>query len=61
MFIIRRKDPPAYAGAKTWWQTVAHRDTLREAQEAMQTLKRFAKPGTGWWCGEEKENPEETE
>jgi DNA polymerase beta thumb len=27
MFIVRRKDPPVYEGAKTFWITVAKRKT----------------------------------
>ena len=57
-FIVRRKDPPTYPGAKTWWQTVAHRDTREEAEVAKELLKRLAKPGTGWWVGEENQEPE---
>jgi len=54
-FIIRRKDVPIYEGAKTFWQTVAHCKTAKEARENMAALKKFSKAGTGWWCGKEKE------
>jgi hypothetical protein len=54
-FVVRRKDPPAYEGAKTFWQTVATRKTLAEANKAKDALKKISKPGTVFWAGEEKE------
>ena len=67
-FVIRRKDVPVYEGAKTFWQTVAHRKTAKEARENMAALRKFSKTGTRFWYGEEKEfnqgerndNPRET-
>lgn len=56
MFIVRRKDPPVYEGAKTFWITVARRKTLKEVQEAKEVFRKISKPGTKFWCGEEKEN-----
>jgi hypothetical protein len=52
-FIVRRKDPPVYEGAKTFWITVGHRDTEEEAKQLKATLKKFSKPGTAFWYGEE--------
>lgn len=53
--IIRRKDPPVYEGAKTFWITVGHRDTFVEADDLIKTLKKISKPGTAYWRGEEQE------
>ena len=54
-FIIRRKDPPIYEGAKTFWQTVGRRKTEEEAKQLIVTLKKISKKGTAFWYGEEKE------
>lgn len=57
MFIVRRKDPPAYDGVKTFWITVGHRDTEEAAKQLITTLKKYSKKGTSFWYGEEeKEN-----
>jgi hypothetical protein len=53
-FIIRRKDPPVYEGAKTFWITVGHRDTEEEAKKLIATLKKISKKGTAFWQGEER-------
>ena len=53
MFIVRRKDPPAYEGVATYWQTVARRKTLSDARAAMSILRGLAKSNVAWWCGEE--------
>ena len=51
-FIVRLNDPPPWEGGpEQRWQTVARRKTLEEARKAMEALKKFAKPGTKWWCG----------
>jgi len=60
-FIVRRKDPPAYPGAKTYWETLARRTTLEEAKKAMAILKSYTKDNTVWWCGEETINAEPEE
>lgn len=57
-FIIRRKDPPAYEGAKTYWQTVGHRDKPEEAKELIATLKKISKKGTAFWWGDEEKQKE---
>lgn len=33
-FIVRRKDPPQFVGATTYWITVAHHETREDAEEA---------------------------
>ena len=59
-FIVRRKDPPAWEGAlQKPWQTVARRGTLKEAQQAMVTLRKLSNSKTGWWCGEESQFDEQ--
>lgn len=58
-YIVRRKDPPPWEGGpEQKWQTVAHRKTLKEAQQAMKALKAISKPGTAYWCGEETKDEE---
>ena len=52
-FIVRRKDPPIYEGAKTFWITVGHRATEEEAKQLIATLKKISKKGTAfWYCNE---------
>ena len=60
MWIIRRKDPPAWEGAKTFWITVAKRETEQEAKNARDAFKKISKTGTLFWIGEEKENEQST-
>ena len=52
-YIIRRKDIPAYEGAKTFWQTVARRTSEEEAKQLIKTLKAISKKGTAFWFGDE--------
>lgn len=60
-FIVRRKDPPVYEGAKTFWITVGHRETEEEAKQLIVTLRKISKKGTAFWSGnEEKEDSHET-
>jgi hypothetical protein len=58
--IIRRKDPPVYEGAKTFWITVGHRETEEEAKQLIATLKKISKAGTAFWYGEEEKKDEAT-
>ena len=52
--IIRRKDPPVYESAKTFWITVGHRETEEEAKQLITTLKKISKKGTAFWYGDEE-------
>ena len=60
-FIVRRKDPPIYEGAETFWITVGRRDTSGEAEKLVTTLKKISKKGTAFWYGEEKKEEGDNE
>lgn len=60
MYIVRRLDPPHFEGSKQYWQTVGRRPLREQAEELAHTLKRFSKPGTRYWVGEETEEPKES-
>ena len=52
-FIIRRKDVPAYEGARTFWITVGKREIAFEAMQLIKALKLISKQGTKFWYGDE--------